>query len=331
MSGTLRAAAPTPRRRLRERPWWPWATRGATLAFLGLVAWLVANQARHVDWDDVGATLRAYPLITLGAAALLAAASHLLYSAFDLFGRRYAGHSLPAPTVMAVTFVVYAFNMNLGSLVGSVGLRARLYTRLGLAPNEIARVLSIALVTNWIGYLLLGGALFAARPLELPPDWKIDSGGLRVLGFAMLGVVAAYLAACARWHDQTWSMRGHEFRPPPLRFAALQLVVSTLNWALIGGVVWVLLQQKVGYPAVLGVLLVAAVAGVITHVPAGLGVLEAVFVALLSHVVPVPKLLAALLAYRALYYLAPLVAASVVFGVVELRAKRQQRGGAGSR
>lgn len=326
MSDTLRAAAPAPRRRLRERPWWPWATRGATLAFLGLVAWLVANQARHVDWDDVGATLRAYPLATLGIAAALAAASHLLYSSVDLFGRRYAGHTLPAPTVMAVTFVVYTFNMNLGALVGSVGLRARLYTRLGLEPNQIARVLSIALVTNWIGYLLLAGALFAARPLELPPDWKIDSGGLRVLGVAMLAVVAAYLATCARWHDQTWSVRGHEFRPPTLRFAALQLVVSTLNWALIGGVVWMLLQQKVAYPAVLGVLLVAAVAGVITHVPAGLGVLEAVFVALLSHVVPVPKLLAALLAYRALYYLAPLAAASVVFGVLELRAKRQRRG-----
>jgi uncharacterized membrane protein YbhN (UPF0104 family) len=60
-------------------------------------------------------------------------------------------------------------------------------------------------------------------------------------------------------------------------------------------------------------------------VPAGLGVLEAVFVALLSHVVPVPKLLAALLAWRAIYYLAPLAAATVVYAVVEARARRDAR------
>ena len=60
-------------------------------------------------------------------------------------------------------------------------------------------------------------------------------------------------------------------------------------------------------------LLVAAVAGVIAHVPAGLGVLEAVFIALLSHRVPQAELLAALLAYRALYYLVPLALAFGLF------------------
>lgn len=328
-AAAVRAAgtsAPRPRRRrLRERPWWPWATRGATLAFLGLVVWLIARHARTVDWDDVLATLRDYPVATLAGAAALAAASHALYSVYDLLGRRYAGHTLPVRTVMALTFVVYVFNMNLGSLVGSVGLRARLYTRLGLAPNVIARVLSISLLTNWSGYLLLAGALFALRPLELPPDWKLDAGGLRGLGVAMLAVVAGYLAVCARWHDQTWTVRGHEIRPPTLRFASLQLAVSMANWAVIGATVWVLLQGRVSYPGVLGVLLVAAVAGVVTHVPAGLGVLEAVFVALLSHVVPVPKLLAALLAWRAIYYLAPLAAATVVYAVVEARARRDAR------
>ena len=63
----------------------------------------------------------------------------------------------------------------------------------------------------------------------------------------------------------------------------------------------------------LAVLLVAAVAGVITHVPAGLGVLEAVFVALLSHQLPQGQLLGALLAYRAIYYLLPLAIATVAY------------------
>jgi uncharacterized membrane protein YbhN (UPF0104 family) len=89
-----------------------------------------------------------------------------------------------------------------------------------------------------------------------------------------------------------------------------------------GGVVWLLLQQKVPYPEVVAVLLVGAVAGVITHVPAGLGVLETVFVALLSHRLPQGEILAALIGYRVLYYLAPLAIATVAYLVMELRARR---------
>ena len=62
-------------------------------------------------------------------------------------------------------------------------------------------------------------------------------------------------------------------------------------------------------------------AGVITHVPAGLGVLEAVFVALLSHQLPQHELLAALVAYRVTYYLAPLAIAAATLLVMESRAK----------
>jgi hypothetical protein len=61
----------------------------------------------------------------------------------------------------------------------------------------------------------------------------------------------------------------------------------------------------------------AAVAGVVTHVPAGLGVLEAVFVACLSDV-GTPIVLAALLSYRAVYYLVPLALASIGYAIGEI-------------
>ena len=61
---------------------------------------------------------------------------------------------------------------------------------------------------------------------------------------------------------------------------------------------------------------------VITHVPAGLGVLEAVFVALLAHRMPQGQILAALIGYRALYYIAPLAIAAVAFLAMELRARK---------
>jgi uncharacterized membrane protein YbhN (UPF0104 family) len=307
---------------LTHRPWWPWTRRIGIWAFFGLIAWLLVNQARTIDWSEVLDAVRALPASTLLAAAALAACSFALYSTYDLLGRYLTKHKLGAGTVMGVTFISYAFNLNLGSLVGGVAFRYRLYSRLGLENETITRVLGFSMLTNWLGYLVVAGAAFCFWPMALPPDWKIDGGGLRVLGAALLVLAAAYLALCAFSDGRIWRVRGHAFKTPGLAMALLQLAMSCLNWSLMGGVIWFLLQGQVGYPQVLAVLLVAAVAGVITHVPAGLGVLEAVFVALLSHQVAQGKLLGALLAYRALYYLLPLMVATVAYLVTELRARR---------
>ena len=87
------------------------------------------------------------------------------------------------------------------------------------------------------------------------------------------------------------------------------------------GIIFILFQHKIEFSAVVSVLLLAAIAGVITHIPAGLGVLEAVFVALLSHQMPTHEILASLVAYRLVYYIAPLLIAAVVYLVMESRAK----------
>ena len=163
-------------------PWWPWIRRALSLLFFAAVAALLVRYARNIDWDDVLDSVRNTPGPALLVAALLAAASHLLYSCFDLIGRRYTGHDLPTGTVMAVTFISYAFNLCIGSLVGGVGFRYRLYSRLGLGKGVITRVVSMSMLTNWLGYMLLAGLVFLVRPLELPPSWKMGNHGLQWLG-----------------------------------------------------------------------------------------------------------------------------------------------------
>ena len=89
-----------------------------------------------------------------------------------------------------------------------------------------------------------------------------------------------------------------------------------------GALLTLLFQGQVPYVQVLAVLLVAAVAGAIAHVPAGLGVLEAVFMALLSHRLPAPTVLAAMVSYRLLFYLLPLGLGTAVFLRLEARRAR---------
>lgn len=75
---------------------------------------------------------------------------------------------------------------------------------------------------------------------------------------------------------------------PSWKFALTQMLISSVNWMVMGAIIWLLLGQSVNYFFVLGVLLVSSIAGVIVHIPAGIGVLEAVFIALLAGSIP-PK------------------------------------------
>jgi len=315
----------TGHRQSSSHAWWPWVKRGLSWLFFAAVAALLVRYGRNVDWDDVLASLRGLPAAALLAAVLLAAASHLLYSCFDLIGRHYTGHNLPTRTVMTVNFISYAFNLCIGSIVGGVGFRYRLYSRLGLKPGVITRIVSMSMLTNWLGYKLLAGILFVVHPLALPPSWHMGNHGLQWVGFALIAVSLGYVAACVRYGDHVWKVRGHEIYLPPWRMAVLQMLVSCVNWSLMAGVVYVLLGQRIVYYDVLTVLLIGAIAGVVAHVPAGLGVFEFVFVALLSHIVPESRLIGALLGYRAIYYIGPLMIAAVLYLAMELRARKHRR------
>jgi hypothetical protein len=223
---------------------------------------------------------------------------------------------------MTVTFVSYAFNLNLGSLVGGVAFRYRLYSRLGLRTGVIARIMSLSMLANWMGYVALAGLVFSLQPLRLPASWPLDGTHLRLIGVALLAGAAAYLGVCAFSRQRALRLRGHTIELPTFQMAGLQLLMGAGNWLLMASIIFVLLQQRITFSDVLSALLLGAVAGVITRIPAGLGVLEAVFVALFSQQMPKHELLAALVAYRLVYFIAPLAVASLVYLVMETRARQ---------
>jgi uncharacterized membrane protein YbhN (UPF0104 family) len=82
---------------------WHRAKRIAAWVFFALVVFLIVRQARTIDWRNVLASVREIPLPMLLAGAGLAVCSHLLYSTYDLLGRRMTGHQLRTVPVMGVT------------------------------------------------------------------------------------------------------------------------------------------------------------------------------------------------------------------------------------
>lgn len=292
-------APPRDRRWKRLRQLLPWLLAALVLA-------LLAHQALSIEWQSVGAALRSLPTTRIALAAALGLLSHALYAGFDLVSRNCLGHGVGVPRTALIALTSYAFNLNFGALLGGMALRLRLYTRAGATPAVAAKVIAWSMASNWLGYGLTTGLVLALAPPLLPASWPLPAGALRGIGALLLALALGWLSLCARSRRGDLRWRGQRLPLPSLRVALLQALLSGANWLLLGAIIWLLLDGAVDYPTTLATLQLAAVAGVVTHVPAGLGVLEAVFLATLGGRVPEAQLLAALLAYRAVYYLLPL-------------------------
>lgn len=324
---TLDDDVPAPRER-RGVQWKRWLSHGLAVALLGAVVWFVADRAQKVDWAAVREALLGYPVWTLLAALALATASHAAYASYDLLARRYLAHKIAPLKVWAVGLVSYAVNLNLGAIVGGVGFRWRLYSRLGLDAGQAGRIFAFSLIANWSGYVVLAGLLLASGEFQPPPMFRIDPSIWQGLGVLLLLVAALYVAWCELGRKRKLKLPGVTIDLPPGRLAVGQVALSMTHWLLITAVIWMLLPRGLPFGAVLGTLLTAAVAGAVIHVPGGLGVIEAVFVATLGGQVPEGTLIAALLAYRACFYLLPLVGAVALHLVLEAHARKASGSGA---
>jgi uncharacterized membrane protein YbhN (UPF0104 family) len=298
------------------------------LAILVVVLGLGARYARSIDWPAVGEALRGYGPARLAECLAVVALCYGFYCGYELLARRQVGHALPVTRTTAIGFVCYATALNLGALLGSGGMRLRLYGNAGLPAGRIARIAGFAVLTNWLGYAALAGVVLAVARLPLPPGTG-DRETWRAIGVAMLLAVLGYFLLCAFRGNTLLRVRGQAFRVPTPRMAALQLLLSALNWAALGVMLLLLLPPGVGYTRVLAIALVAGMAGVALHTPGGLGAWETVFLLALGSELGREPVIAALLAFRGLAYLLPLGAAGLVFLWLETHRARRPAGGTG--
>ncbi len=323
-------ASPQPELSSPRRVATAWLHRVAP--FLPVLLFVVALSVLHHElggarYHEVMNALRALPASRLLAAAGATVAGYLMLAGYDLLGARHAGAGLAAPRVALASFIGYSFSNTVGhALLTSVPLRFRLYAGWGASAEQIGRIVAFGFLTFWVGFLSLGGAVFTFLPGELPPGLHLPAGAERPLGIAFLVVVAAYLAA-SFGNAARLAGRRRAWLPRP-RLALAQVAVASSDWALSAAVLWVLLPGTVrpSFPGFLASFLVAQLAGFLSQVPGGLGVFETVLLALLAPASPHPALLAALLAYRTVYYLLPLLAAVLSLAVLEVRRQRERVG-----
>lgn len=317
------------------RPRWLGPT--AALLVFALGAYFLHRELAHFHVRDVLAQLHATPASALRLGFALTAASYLALGFYDVLALRYlrslrihASLRVPHVRVLSASFIANAFGHNLGfAAFTGAAFRLRLYASSRLTATDVALVTGYTSVTTTLGIALLAGLSFTTHPARAAITLHTVPGWCLVIGAALLALVAAY-AVWSSTRGLQLEFRGWLLRPPGAWLGTAQIVLGTLDLAFTGAVLWVLLPPSVdiGYLSFLGVFVVAMAAALITHLPGGIGVFEAIVVFAVPEARP-DALLGALLAYRIVYYLAPLSAAAMLFGGEELARLARVRRRAG--
>lgn len=257
----------------------------------------------------------------VAGALALTAASYLFLTLYDSFALRVLGRKLPWRTAALASFTSYTLSHNLGlALLTGGSARYRVYRAAGLGGGEIGSVIALASLAFWNGVILLAGVAAAASTHILPFfDWGLSLHWLHVAG---LVTVTLCLVPLLLRHFGLRAIEIGGWRTPlpgPAMSTSMTLVAA-LDLAAASAALYILLPapDPSAYPLFFLGYALAIIAALISHVPGGLGVFEAVVIA----TVPGDKaeLLAALLAYRVIYYLLPLLIAALLIAWHESRA-----------
>jgi len=298
---------------------------GASLGLIlfGAALWVLHKELEKYRLQEILLYLHGIPNGQILAAVFLTAFSYLIMTGYDFFALKFINRPLGFRKIATASFIGYAFSNNIGlSMVAGASIRYRLYSSWGLSAIEITKVIIFNTLSIWLGFLALGVGVFLFQPLEIPMALNMPFSTDRPLGVIFMIPIIAYLVLAG---SKKGSVRlgSLEITIPPARLFIPQVLVATIDWAMAGSILYVLLPPVISLPCFIGVYLLAQFAGLVSQIPGGLGVFEAVILIFLSPLMPASSIMGSLVIYRLTYYILPLIVAAIILGMEEIIQRRQ--------
>jgi phosphatidylglycerol lysyltransferase len=298
----------------------------ATVAIFLLALLAMQHLLRDFHYHQIIMQLRSLSRAQIAIALLCTIGSYWTLTFYDLSALRYVGIKLPYRLVAFAAFTGYAVSNNLGfALISGGGVRFRLYSAAGMSAGDIAKVIVFSGVTFTAGLCAIGSFAFLIAPGELGPVAHIAPTVASMIGGVALAMILALMLTSAinRRPLRIWRIR---IAIPSVKMLVAQIVISGVDIGLAAAVLYVMLPHisGFGYWGFLGLFSVALLLGVISNVPGGLGVFESVMLLGLRHT-DRAAVLGAIVAYRAIYFLLPLIVAGVLLAANELLWRKPGR------
>lgn len=295
-----------------------------SVALIGFACWALYHELKGSSYEQVAEHIKSFPRHRVFLALGLTVVAYWVLTGYDTLALRFIRFPTTYGKTAFTSFISYVFSNNIGmAMIGVSAVRYRLYSAWGMSVLDIAKLIAFCSLTFWLGLFATAGAVFVIQPMTLPASFHLPFASARPLGVLFLAGVGAYLVATG-FRKRPLKIGAWLISTPSVWFSLGQLVVASMDWIVTGAILFVLLPAGVGlsFGAFLGMYLLAVSAGLVSHVPGGIGVFEFVFLGLVAPTHR-PEVLGALLVYRALYYLLPLCVAAVLLGAHEVILKKR--------
>jgi uncharacterized membrane protein YbhN (UPF0104 family) len=291
-----------------------------SLAIITVAVVVLVHMLRNINVDEVIAALKATEQRHILAAAAFVAAGYFTLTFYDWFALRTIGRrEIPYRIAALSGFTSYSIGHNIGATVFTGGaVRYRIYSAYGLDAIEVAKICFVAGLTFWLGNVTVLGLGVAYTPQaagwvdQLPP-WVNRS-----IAGAMLLVLTSYVGWV--WSAPRAIGRGEwKVNLPSGPSTLLQIGIGILDLGCCALAMYMLLpnEPNIGFVTLAVVFVMATLLGFASHAPGGLGVFDAAMLVALWQF-DKESVLAGLLLFRLLYYLAPFVIALIILGAREI-------------
>jgi phosphatidylglycerol lysyltransferase len=301
----------------------PWIGPLAALLVFGTVGYVLHNELARLHFDRVFAHLRSIPRRHVLGALGTTAISYWVLSGYDVLALRYLRKRLRYGQILFTSFIACSFGHTLGFAAFTGGaIRFRLYASAGVTAVEVATIAAFASLSIGIGLSTLAGISLFLSPAQSAAVLHLGHSLTFLVGALLLAAVTSY-ALWSVLSRGVVEIRGWALRAPGPAIGLPQVVLSVIDLSLAGSVLWWLLPSTahISFIPFIGAYAISVIAGIVSHVPGGIGVFETVMLLILRGVPP-ESLLGSLLAYRAIYFFVPLLFGATLFAYKELSATR---------
>jgi hypothetical protein len=298
-----------------------------SVTVIGIACYVLFHMLRGIDVDEVIQAIKDTEPHQIALAALFVAAGYFTLTFYDLFATRAIGRNVPYKINALAAFTSYSIGHNVGASVFTGGaVRYRIYSGWGLNAIDVAKICFLAGLTFWLGNAAVLGLGISYHPEAAASIDQLPVWLNRIVAIAIILGLFAYVG----W---VWTQPRTVGRGPwsvvlpggPLTLLQIMIGIVDLGFCALAMYVLVPDEPNLGFVVVAVIFVSATLLGFASHSPGGLGVFDAAMLVGLWQM-DREDLLAGMLLFRLLYYIAPFVISVILLTfrevIIGARSKR---------
>ena len=285
----------------------------AGLFFFALAAYMIYHQLSKYNLEDIKNALLSIPTKNLIYASIASFCGYIALSSYDFLALKYIKKKIDTWKWIFAGFIGFSVSNNAGHAIVSGGaIRYRLYTRWRLKAEQIVRMITFSGFTYLVACFFLIIMGYIITPNHAFGDGSMSKLTTAVVAFGSFIGLWLYLTA-SLYYKKPIMIKGIKLKMPKIKMALAQIFIGSIDILMASLVLYFTLIHfvDISFCTFIGAFIIAQILGVYSQVPGGLGVFELVF----SNIIPGAEnqamLYGALIAYRIIYYLLPLVISGI--------------------